>query len=115
MPDSILRRHDQILSHELAIADSLISRLIGLLGKDRLRDDEMLWIKRCNSIHTFFMKFPIDCIFLDSQMKVCALKANILPWRIVFPIWSARSVIELRAGQIAALNIKVGDELHVGH
>ncbi len=103
------------LSVHLAIADSTTTRMKGLLGKQGLVGDEMLWIHRCNSIHTFFMKFAIDCVFLDKQMLVCALRSNVTPWKIIFPIFRARSVIEMGAGQITSLNIQIGDQLHVGH
>jgi uncharacterized membrane protein (UPF0127 family) len=109
------RSTNQILSQNLAIADSMTSRMKGLLGKTELVGDEMLWIQRCNSIHTFFMKFSIDCIFLNSQMNVCAVRRNVLPWRMVWPILSARSVIELPAGQAEVLKVSLGDQLHVGH
>jgi uncharacterized membrane protein (UPF0127 family) len=102
------------LSDQVTIAGTMVSRMIGLLGKSSLSANEMLWIKNCNSIHTFFMKFPIDCVFLNKNMIVCDLRSNVVPWRIIAPVFSARTVIEMPAGQIQALNIQVGDQLHVG-
>ncbi len=102
------------LSSNLNIANTLWSRTKGLLGKKKLKSEEMLWILRCNSIHTFFMKFPIDCVFLDKQLLVCGLRENVLPWRLILPLLKAHSVIEMEAGKINSLNIKVGDQLNVG-
>jgi uncharacterized membrane protein (UPF0127 family) len=106
---------NQKLSEQLMVADTMFSRMKGLLGKSQLEGDEMLWIHRCNSIHTFFMKFAIDCVFLNKQMLVCALRQKVVPWRMVFPILRADSVIEMPAGSIQSLKIQVGDQLHVGH
>lgn len=115
MPHLFNQTQNKKLSEHLEIADTMISRTIGLLGRQGLTGDEMLWIHRCNSIHTFFMKFAIDCVFLDKQMLVCALRSDVKPWRMVFPIFKARSVIEMGSGQIKSLNIQLGDQLHVGH
>jgi uncharacterized membrane protein (UPF0127 family) len=105
----------QFLSDNLIVASSLFQRTKGLLGKSELKENEMLWILRCNSIHTFFMRFTIDCVFLNKQMLVCSIKSNIKPWRLVLPILKAASVIEMQAGKALQLNIQLGDQLHVGH
>lgn len=114
MAQLLNRTKNQILSHNLQIASSTFSRMRGLLGKASLEKNEMLWIHRCNSIHSFFMKFPIDCVFLNRHQIVCSLRPNIRPWRIVFPIWGASSVVEMEAGAIKVLNIEIGDQFHVG-
>ncbi|HRO67160.1 MAG TPA: DUF192 domain-containing protein, partial [Pseudobdellovibrionaceae bacterium] len=75
--------------------------------------DEALWILRCNSIHTFFMMFPIDCVFVNRDLEVKALRRNVVPWRMVFPVWGASSVIEMAAGNIDRLDIRTGEKLHV--
>ena len=74
-----------------------------------------LWIRPCNNIHTFFMRFAIDCIFVDKSMNVKALVENVPPWRLTKFYWKADSVIELSAGSIRRLEIELGDQLHVGH
>lgn len=96
-------------------ADSFVSRSKGLLGRTELANDNALWILRCNSIHTFFMNFAIDCVFLDSKMKVCAIYSDIKPWRLTPLIWRARSVIEMAAGQARENGIELGDTLYVGN
>lgn len=104
----------KVLSENLVIADTLFSRTKGLLGRESLPAGEILWIHRCNSIHTFFMKFAIDCVFLNSSLQVCSIKKDVRPWRIIWPQWGARSVLEMKSGEVDRLNIKKGDTLHVG-
>jgi hypothetical protein len=103
-----------VLFEKLFVANTLWARGVGLLGRRSMPSDEAILIIRCNSIHTFFMKFPIDCVFLDKNMKVKSIRTNIGPGRIVFPVWGASSVIELAAGVSNQRNIKVGDQLDVG-
>ena len=115
MAQLINKTQDRVLSDKLVKASSLFQRTKGLLGKSHLDENEMLWILRCNSIHTFFMNFAIDCVFLNKQMFVCSIKTDIKPWRLVLPIFKATSVIEMGAGQALRLDIHLGDQLHVGH
>ena len=109
----LMNSQNQVLISHLKVADGMWSRMKGLLGMETLPSQEALWIHRCNSIHTFFMNFSIDCVFLDSDLKVKALKEQIKPSRMTFPIWGARSVIEMKSGQIRDLGLKVGEQLHV--
>lgn len=112
----LLRKSDQqVLIPNLTIAASFVPRLVGLLASAEIKEQEGLLIERCNSVHTFFMRFPIDCVFLNKQMQIAALKKNIKPWRMTWPEWSARSVIELKAGRADELGLQLGDELHVGN
>ena len=104
-----------ILLPDFQEAKSFWARAKGLIGRTELSEDFGLWFDGANSIHTCFMKISIDCVFLDKQMRVKAIVENVKPWRLVPPIWSAKSVIEMRAGKAKALNIQVGDQLHVGH
>lgn len=110
----INRSQQSLIIDQLTIADTLLSRIVGLLGRSALAENQGLWIKKCNSIHTFGMKFSIDCIFLDKNLKVRALRNNIHPWRLVLPVWGADSVIELAGGKILKLQISKGDQLYVG-
>ncbi len=109
----LLNSQNQILASQLKIADSHWSRIKGLLGTESLQSQEALWIHRCNSIHTFFMKYSIDCVFLDRDLKVKALKEQVKPSRMTLPIWGASSVIEMRSGQIRDLGLTLGEQLHV--
>lgn len=105
---------EQTLITNLEVAQDFHSRGKGLLGRESLSADQALWIHRCNSIHTFFMKFAIDCVFLDKNLKVRAIRENVVPWRLVLPIWGARSVIEMASGTVNKMKVNVGDQLYVG-
>jgi uncharacterized membrane protein (UPF0127 family) len=104
----------QNLIPRLEVAKNFWTRGKGLLGRAGLGEDQALWIHRCNSIHTFFMKFSIDCVFVDRNLRVKAIYADVKPGRLLMPVWSASSVIEMKSGMAAKLNLKVGDQLHVG-
>jgi uncharacterized membrane protein (UPF0127 family) len=109
------KSRNQELVKNLRVASQMWSRMKGLLGTQELPEGQALWIHQCNSIHTFFMNYTIDCVFLDKKMKVVSLVENVVPWRMVMPKWGADSVVELPAGQIAKLKIQIGEELYVGN
>jgi uncharacterized membrane protein (UPF0127 family) len=107
------RTQNLLLVSHLDVATSFIDRGVGLLKKSQLEEKEGLWIHRCNSIHTFFMKFSIDCIFVNKDLVVDDLVENLSPWKVVFPRWRSRSVIELKSGFINKYQVKKGDQLDV--
>lgn len=103
----------ELLIPDLKKAESLVSRGIGLLSKSKISETEALWIKPGNNVHTFFMRFDIDCIFLDSKLRVQKIYSNLKPFRFAGPVWKAHSFIETAAGQCNKWNIKAGDQLYV--
>lgn len=105
---------NQTLIPHLDVAQTFWARGKGLLGRPSLASEEALWILRCNSIHTFFMKFPIDCVFIDKNLKVKAIYQDVSPWRLVLPVWGAQSVIEMASGAVSKMNVSLGDQLYVG-
>lgn len=94
-------------------ADSILSRMIGLLNRKKLREGEGLVITKCQSIHMFFMKFSIDCIFADKTNKVVGLVRDIKPYRLsrIYP--KASYVIELPVGVIDRSNTALGDQIEI--
>jgi uncharacterized membrane protein (UPF0127 family) len=108
-----LKSANGILVQNLEVAKSFYARSKGLLGRKDLPMDRGLWILRCNSVHTFFMRFPIDLVFLNRKMLVTKVIADVRPGRVVWPVWSASSVIELRAGYLKEHPIRVGEKLNV--
>ncbi|MCY4512056.1 MAG: DUF192 domain-containing protein [Bdellovibrionales bacterium] len=96
-------------------AYSFWDRVKGLLGKGSLPDSYALWILPCPVIHTFFMKFPIDVIFVDKNLKVVSVFHSIPSRRIIYGGWKSHSVFELQANKLQHFNIKKGDQLYVGH
>lgn len=109
------KKTTKTLIPKLEVATSLWARTKGLLGRSELPADQALWIHRCNSIHTFFMKFPIDLVFVDRNLVVKKIMHKVKPNRLVFPVLTATSVIELSPGFLEANPIAVGEQLHVDH
>jgi uncharacterized protein len=110
---AIDRTSGKELAPNLAMADTFFTRLKGLLGKNELPHGEGLWIKPCNSVHTFGMKFPIDVVFLDKDKRVVGLAKTLRPNRVSCRYSSASSVIELPVGTIDAANTVTGDLIEV--
>lgn len=104
---------NQFITENAEMADTYYKRLIGLLGRSHLSVSEALILKPCNAIHTFWMKFSIDVIFLDSEQKICHLIENMKKNRISKLSFHTKCVIELPAGQIKDFNLKVGDQLEI--
>lgn len=102
-----------LVAENLIVADTALTRLRGLLGRRSLDNNTSMWIHKCNSIHTWFMKFDIDVVFVDRSLTVRAIRRNIRPWHMVWPVWKADSVFEFSAGVISPDKVEVGDQLHV--
>jgi uncharacterized membrane protein (UPF0127 family) len=103
----------QTLIPKLEVASTFFTRAKGLLGRDSMNESEALWISPCNNIHTFFMRFAIDLIFLNRDLVVTKTVPNVTPGRLVFASWKTASVIELKAGFLEKNPVQVGDRLHV--
>ena len=99
------------LSNNIDLADDLFNRMKGLLGKCEMGKGDSLWIKHCMSIHTFFMRFSIDVIFMNKKNQVVAVRKNLKPYRVTCLYPKATSVLELPAGTIEATSTEVGDEI----
>lgn len=97
----------------LDVAKTFWSRARGLIGRKNLNADQGLWFPKCNSVHTFFMSFTIDLVFLDRNLKVVRTVQGVRPSRLVMPVWRADSVIELQEGFLTQYPLKVGEQLHV--
>ncbi|VAW19923.1 hypothetical protein MNBD_BACTEROID05-1229, partial [hydrothermal vent metagenome] len=87
------------------------SRMVGLLNRQSLGEGEALIITQCNSIHMFFMRFAIDCIFVDVNDCVVGLVKNIKPWRLSAIYFKAKFVIETPVGVIEKTKSALGDTL----
>ncbi len=100
---------NSLIADDVKIAKNFITRSIGLIPKKNLPHNEGLLIKPCCSIHTFFMKFDIDVLFVNKKNEVTALYESVKPYRIL-PIHPDSSyVIEFAAGSISKKNISKGD------
>jgi uncharacterized membrane protein (UPF0127 family) len=103
-----------LLAEQCEQARSFLARGRGLMGRQQLSAGAGLLIDPCSSIHTFFMRFPIDVVFVDRAGRVVGLRAAMPPGRPYAGAWRARAVIELPAGVIAVSRTEVGDQLELG-
>lgn len=109
-----LTQNKKLIS-DLRVAKTFLARGLGLIPKKTMTGEEGLLFFKTQAIHTCFMSFAIDCVFVDENLKVVALLENLKPWRFSKLYWRAYGVIELAGGSIKRLNIQMGDQLHVGH
>ena len=109
----VLRGHGVSVCERCVIAQRPLARAKGLLGrKQELAAGEGLLLRPAPSIHTWFMRFPIDAVFLDRNMSVIAIEEDLRPWRTAGRR-GARAVLELRSGESRRRGIKRGDRLSV--
>lgn len=88
----------EILGVKARVARTFAERARGLIGGDRPRAGEGMLILRCNAIHTFFMSYPIDAVFLDRENRVVKEVRGIRPWRFfIWGGWRAVKVLETAA------------------
>ncbi len=102
-----------VLGLQVRVADSVLSRLIGLLGKRSLEPNSGVWIFPANGIHTIGMMFTFDAVLMDKNFKVVGLRELIRPYSVVWPGSRVESVIELPAYTISRSHTEVGDQLQI--
>jgi len=102
---------ETFLAFRVAVADSILGRLVGLLGRRSLKPDGGVWIVPANSVHTVGMLFSFDLVMIDKDFRVVGLKEMVKPFRVVLPKLRAESVIELPAHTIFRSRTELGDEL----
>lgn len=103
----------RVIAEKVQIAKDFRSRSKGLLGRQGLPRDEGLLIKPCNSIHTFFMKFPMDAIFMNRDGRVLRVCTDIKPWRLCGCLAGGYMVLELAQGVSLRSDVSVGDVIKI--
>jgi uncharacterized membrane protein (UPF0127 family) len=98
------------LAGRVEVARTAAARRRGLLGRKALAPGEGLWLLPCASVHTFFMRFAIDLIYLDRLHQVRKIVPAVPPWRFSACLF-AHSVLELPAGTVLDTNAQQGDKL----
>jgi uncharacterized membrane protein (UPF0127 family) len=98
-----------LLSGNITAADSFLKKLFGLVFSAPLKESEGLLINNCSSIHTFWMRYPIDVIFLDSGNRVIKFFKDLKPFRVTPFIRGAIKTVELKSGSMKACPIGTGD------
>lgn len=119
----VLPAHGQAFNHTrqvhlataLAVADTFWTRFRGLLGltSDDFGNGSGLWIVPCNGVHTHGMRFPIDVVYLDRNMNVIHVQADLRPWRLGPVRMQAASVLELPCRTVAETRTSVGDKIEI--
>ena len=102
----------QVVAASVELALTRAERRRGLLGRDGLEPGHAMLIAPCSSIHTWFMRFPIDVIFVARDGRVVKTRAAIPPWRLALAP-GAYAVVELPAGAIAEALVSIGDRLEL--
>ena len=114
MEEVALRREDgRIVCERCVLADTALTRMRGLLGRRELPSGEGILLKPASSVHMAFMRFPIDAVFLDREMRVVKVASELKPWRAAGSR-GAKAVLEIPAGEAGRRGLSVGDRLIVG-
>lgn len=93
-------------------ADSFRARLLGLLALPRLQPGEVLVLKPCASVHTCFMRYAIDVVYVDRDDRVIKVVPALAPWR-VSACPGARATLELAAGEAQRLALRPGSHIDI--
>lgn len=107
-PAWVLRDGDVLAAAE--VADSLVARMRGLLGRSGY--EGALFLPRTRAVHSVGMRFPIDVAFLDTQLRVVAV-VYLPPWRCTRPRWGCRWVLEAESGAFERWGLRPGDQLEI--
>jgi uncharacterized protein len=103
-------RGDSVVCAHTEVADNVWKRLRGLLGRASLAQGEGMLFRGESSIHSAFMRFRFDAVFMDRELRVVGLAEDIPPWR-ARAAKGARIILELGAGEISRTGLAIGDQL----
>jgi uncharacterized protein len=107
---TVERGYGEVLCERCLVAATFWTRLRGLLGRKQLPESEGLLLGQTGSVHTLFMRFPIDAVFLDAEDAVVKIAPNLRPWRFAVARGAERT-LELAAGACAEAGLVVGERL----
>jgi uncharacterized membrane protein (UPF0127 family) len=114
VPEIAIRREDgSIVCERCVFADTALTRMKGLLGRRELPSGEGILLKPASSVHMAFMRFPIDAVFLDHELRVVKIADDLRPWRTASKR-GARAVLEIPSGEASRRGVRVGDRLVAG-
>jgi uncharacterized membrane protein (UPF0127 family) len=103
-------RNARVIAHTVIPAFEPAARRKGLLGRNSFEAGSAMVIAPSNAIHTFWMRFPIDVLFVRRNGTVVKVQRSVRPWRVVAALW-AYAVVELPSGALGSDDVKVGDVL----
>jgi len=99
------------LGKSISKAVTFFQRTRGLLGRKKIKEGEGLYIPECRSIHTFFMMFTIDVVFIDGDNRITRVVPGLVPFRIAFGPRNTAGVLELSAGTLKDNRCVAGDKI----
>ncbi len=111
-PAKLTGADGRVVCEHLLVAARPLRRMRGLLGRASLPAGEGILLRPAGSVHTFFMRFPIDVVFLDREDVVVAVEPELPPWRAA-GAKGAKAVVELAAGECERRGVRVGERLAV--
>jgi hypothetical protein len=100
----------QCISQRVSVPTTFWQRAKGLLGKNQIDGDECYLFYDCNSVHMFGMKFSLDLVYLNKELKIIKLVSSLQPWQISACL-KGKHVLEMRAGSIEFYSLWLGQKL----
>jgi uncharacterized membrane protein (UPF0127 family) len=100
---------NELIAAEVIEANTFFDKLFGLITRRKLKDREGFLIENCNGIHTFWMRYNIDVVFLDRKKRVLTIYYSLKPFRTTPFVKNAFFVLELKSGTIEKTSLKPGD------
>lgn len=94
----LINENGEVISHEMVMVKNVFSRMLGLMFSTELPECDGFLISPCNSIHTFFMRYSLDILFLDKNFKIVKVIYGLSPWKITWVYFKSRHVLEMKAG-----------------
>ena|SRR5437868_7138596 len=105
---SLFTPSDACVASRVRTAANFSTRLVGLLNRRYLQENEGLLLRPGGSVHTFGLRFGIDVVFLDSDMTILKIVRRLRPWRLALAPPGTRAVLEIASGRAAVLRLRVG-------
>jgi len=103
-----------VIASQVEVGSSIWARFMGLMGRPSLASGAALWLPGDNGIHMFFMRFPIDALFLSRGGRVVGAYRGVRPWIGMVPfVRGAHGVLELPVGAIDASRTEIGDDVRI--
>jgi uncharacterized membrane protein (UPF0127 family) len=106
-----IKKDGKVIFDNCKVATSFFTRFMGLMGKKEMGKDETIIFPRCNSIHTFFMRMPIDVVFVSHNGRIVRIYHDLNPWKMLAPVKGAKHAVEMAAGCSAEKALSEGDML----
>ena len=106
----LTRENGEVISHKMVTATNIFSRMLGLMFSEKLPECDGFLISPCNSIHTFFMRYSLDILFLDKNFKIVKIIYGLSPWRMTWVYFKSSHVLEMKAGMLKK-ELSIGEKL----